>query len=116
VQLGTGDTWGPDDTWARESTSINFPIQGAGADQKYLALAVLRNWLPSVEGRVAWELHDGLFILVPDRHAQRAVAEGRRMLSNLPYKQAWGRDFPIQFPVDAKVGKSWGDLVEVRHA
>lgn len=102
-----------DNTWAVESTSINFPIQGVGADQKYLALAVLRNYLPKVNGKFYFELHDGLFVVVPDAHVDRALAEIRHLLSNLPYKRAWGVDLPIQFPVDAKRGKSWGDLKEV---
>jgi len=102
-----------DNLWMVESTSINFPIQGVGADQKYLALAVLRNYLPKVNGRFYFELHDGLFVVVPDAHADRAVAEIRHLLSNLPYRRAWGVDLPIKFPVDAKVGPSWGDLKEV---
>lgn len=112
VQLGTGDTWQSDYSWSLASTSINFPIQGAGADQKYLALAVLRDYLPKVDGRLYFELHDGLFIVVPDRYAQRAAKEVKYLLSNLPYKKAWGVILPVQFPVDAKLGPSWGELKE----
>jgi DNA polymerase-1 len=100
--------------WARDSTAINFPIQGVGADQKYLALAVLRNYLPKVDGRFYFELHDGLFIVVPDDKAEKAAHEVKHLLSNLPYKRAWGVDLPIQFPVDAKMGSSWGELKEVK--
>lgn len=99
--------------WSVESTSINFPIQGVGADQKYLALAVLRNYLPKVGGYFYFELHDGLFVVVPDGVAEQATADIRHLLSNLPYKKAWGVDLPIKFPVDAKAGKTWGDLKEV---
>lgn len=113
VQLGDPDGWDPQRTWSYDSTAINFPIQGVGADQKYLALAVLKNYLPSVDGHFYYELHDGIFTIVPDRYAERAAVEIRELLSNLPYKQAWGRDFPILFPVDAKIGKSWGDLKEI---
>ena len=123
INVGTPDTWRrwnektdqvDDWTWASESTSINFPIQGTGADQKYLALAVLKNYLPQVDGRFYFELHDGLFVVVPDRYVGKAVEDIRNMLSNLPYKQAWGVDLPIKFPVDAKSGKSWGQLKEIK--
>lgn len=112
VQLGTGDTWNYDHTWGLGSTAINFPIQGAGADQKYLALLVLRDYLPKVDGRLYFELHDGVFVIVPDHYAQRAAKEIKHLLSNLPYKKAWGVDLPINFPVDAKLGPSWGELTE----
>lgn len=103
-----------DNTWSSESTGINFPIQGSGADQKYLALAVLRKYLPTVGGRFYFELHDGIFIVVPDDKAEKALHDVRHLLSNLPYKKAWGVDLPIPFPVDAKIGKSWGALEEVK--
>jgi DNA polymerase I len=114
IQLGTGDTWMVDNVWGLESAAINSPIQGSGADQKYLALAAARNYLPSVDGRFYYELHDGLFFIVPDRYAERAVVEMKQLLSELPYKKAWGKDLPILFPVDAKWGKSWGGLEEYK--
>jgi DNA polymerase-1 len=125
ITLGTPDTWvykdvdpdtgqAMDATWSHESTAINFPVQGVGADQKYLAMRVLKDYLPKVDGRFAFELHDGLFVRVPKRYADRAVREIRHLLSNLPYKKAWGVDLPIQFPVDAKRGPTWGDLKEVK--
>ena len=113
INLLKGDEWESKWKWGIESTSINGPIQGSGADQKYLAMAVLRDYLPSVDGKFYYELHDGLFVVIPDQHAERAVHEIKHLLSNLPYKSAWGVDLPIQFPVDAKMGKSWGDLKEV---
>jgi len=111
VQLGFD--WPSKLKWSYESTSINFPIQGVGADQKYLAIMVAGNYLPKVGGRVAFELHDGLFFYIPKAHSQRAVHELRAILSNLPYEKAWGVSLPIAFPVDAKIGHSWGDLKEV---
>ncbi len=110
VFIGTGDLWTPDTKWQRESTSINFPIQGIGADQKYLALQVMRDWLPKYDGRFYYELHDGLFFIFPDRHARKAVEEGQRILSSLPYEKAWGVKLPVEFPVDAKIGRAWGSL------
>jgi DNA polymerase-1 len=100
-------------SWSVVSTAINFPIQSMGAEQKYLALLVLKNQLPLYDGVFMYELHDGLFIAVPDDKAEKAAHELKHILSNLPYKKAWDLKLSVQFPVDAKVGPSWGDLVEV---
>jgi alpha-mannosidase len=74
---------------------------------------VLRDYLPRVDGRFYYELHDGIFTVVPTHLAEKAAREIKYLFSNLPYKQAWGRTFPVEFPVDAKMGPSWGELKEV---
>lgn len=112
VQLVGG--WAGREAWAKESTAINYPIQGTGGDQKYLALAVARNHLPEFGGYFYYELHDGLFFIFPESKAEIATRKFRELLSNLPYKAAWGVDLPIDFPVDAKIGPTWGDLKELR--
>lgn len=96
--------------WPMEQTAINYPIQGTGGDQKYLALAMARNHLNTFNGRLYFELHDGLFFIFPTAKAEKAGHFFLNLLSNLPYKVAWGVDFPIQFPVDGKIGLNWGDL------
>lgn len=98
--------------WSMGSTAINYRIQGTGADQKYLALAVLKDYLNSIGAYFAWDLHDGIYLYVPHHHVARAADEIRDILLNLPYKQAWGFDPPIPLPWDAKVGGSWGSLKE----
>lgn len=104
-------SWTGRDAWPMESTAINYPIQGTGADQKYLALAVLRNLLPKYNAYFYMELHDGIFTIVPQDRSREAGEVIKKSLSNLPYKQAWGIDLPIQFPVDSKISsESWGDL------
>lgn len=102
-----------DNKWGCESTAINFPIQGTGADQKYLALAALKDMLNEYNSRLYFELHDGVYVLTPDHLADKFVRLVRDRLSNLPYKKLWGVDLPIQFPVDAKMGKAWGSLKKV---
>lgn len=99
--------------WEYASTAINYPIQSMGAEQKYLALAVLKNHLNEYDARFYFELHDGLFIIVPDAKAEKAVHELKQILSHLPYEQAWKLPLPIGFPVDAKIGPSWGELTEI---
>ena len=104
-------SWAGRDAWEMESSAINYPIQGTGGDQKYLALAVARNLLPKYRGYFYYELHDGLFFIFPHAVARQAAETFKYVLSNLPYKKAWGLDLPITFPVDAKLSpESWGDL------
>lgn len=99
-----------DYSWSYGATAINFPIQSIGADQKYLALSVARNILPDHNAYFYYELHDGLFFIVPHLYAKAFVKRMKHVLSNLPYEKAWGLHLPIQFPVDAKFGPSWGEL------
>jgi DNA polymerase I-like protein with 3'-5' exonuclease and polymerase domains len=105
--------WPNDLKWGLESTAINFPIQGVGADQKYLAMAALRSYLPKVNGHFYFDLHDGLYSIAPKHLSEKAAVEIRTLLSNLPYEKAWGVKLPIGFPVEAKVGPSWGELRKV---
>jgi DNA polymerase I-like protein with 3'-5' exonuclease and polymerase domains len=102
-----------DKRWRYESTAVNFPIQGTGADQKYLALAVLRNELAKFDAHYYFELHDGLFIIAPNAKAEAAAHHIRSVLDALPYKQAWGFTPRIPLPFDAKIGPSWGQLKKV---
>jgi len=104
----------PNMRWSYEATAVNYPIQSMGAEQKYLALMVARNVLPKFRGYFYYELHDGLFFIVPNIYTRTACKVLKQELSNLPYRKAWGRDFPISFPVDAKHGPSWGELVEYK--
>jgi DNA polymerase I-like protein with 3'-5' exonuclease and polymerase domains len=106
--------WGGSTGWSLESTAINYPIQGTGADQKYLALAVLRPYMVREGIYFAWELHDGLYFYVPEKKAAKAQADIKCLLDNLPYKKAWGFAPPVPMPWDCKVGESWGQLKEVK--
>lgn len=100
----------PEMQWSYISTAVNYPIQSMGAEQKFLALSVARDMLPAYDARFYFELHDGLFFIAPDEHAERFYEDMKTVFSNLPYKEAWGMDLPIPFPVDGKIGKNWGDL------
>lgn len=99
--------------WRLESTAVNFPIQGIGADQKYLAIKLLNNVLPQVGGHFYFELHDGLYAILPEKTAMRDGLRIRDMLSNMPYKKAWGFTPPVPLPWDMKIGPNWGDMTEV---
>lgn len=99
--------------WEYASTAINYPIQSMGAEQKYLAMAILKNQLAEYDAHFYMELHDGVFIVAPHEKAEKCVHELKKVLSHLPYERAWKLHLPIGFPVDAKIGPNWGDLKNV---
>lgn len=105
--------WTRQRSWLLESASVNFPVQGIGADQKYLAMSCLRPLLDKYEGRFFFELHDGIYSVFPDDVALEAAHEGKNLLDNLPYKQAWDFTPPIPLPFDIKIGPNWGDMTEL---
>lgn len=95
-------------SWKMEGTALNYPVQGTGGDQKYLALRALKDFIIPAGGYFAWDLHDGLYWFIPDNIVDRVTVEGKQLLDNLPYQEAWGFAPPIPMPWDCKYGKSWG--------
>lgn len=102
------------DGWAMGSTAINYRIQGTGADQKYLALKVLKPLLIELGAYFAWDLHDGIYLYVPDDQVEGAAYAIKSRLDSLPYKKAWDFTPPVKLPWDCKVGPSWGALREYK--
>lgn len=104
--------WAGQNGWSMASTSINYRIQGTGADQKYLAMMMVRDYVHDIGGYFGWDLHDGLYFYIPDAMVRKAVVEIKDTLDNLPYAQTWGFIPSIPLPFDVKIGKSWGTLRE----
>lgn len=107
--------WGGKLGWSMGSTSLNYKIQGTGADQKYLAIAVIGPYLTKIGAYFAWDLHDGIYIYVPVDKVQRAAVDIKYLLDNLPYKKAWDYVPSIHMPWDCKTGGSWGALKEYHY-
>lgn len=105
----TGE-WGGDLAWQMEGTAINYPVQGTGAEQKYLALRCVRKYINEAGIKFAWDLHDGLYFYVPIPKVKDAAYVIKKILDTLPYEAVWDFKPPIPMPWDCKVGPSWGDL------
>lgn len=108
--------WSGDWGWSMGSTAINTRIQGTGACQKYLAIAVIKDYLNQIGGKFLFDLHDGLYLAIPSAIRPKAVVVMKQLLDNLPYRQAWGYTPPVPMPWDCKVGKAWGRMKEVKFA
>ena len=105
------DEWGQHE-WVTSSSAINFPIQGSGSDMKELAIAMVAQKFP--EAHFAFDVHDALFMYLPDNDGVVDLATDiKRCLNNLPYAEAWQRDIPIPLLWDAALGTSWGDMKEI---
>jgi DNA polymerase I-like protein with 3'-5' exonuclease and polymerase domains len=104
--------WGGSLGWSMGSTAINFPIQGTGGDQKYLAMSMLRPTMTKYDAKFLLDMHDGIYSYVRDDLVDAYVTEAKRILDRLPYQQAWGMTPPIPMIWDCKVGKTWGSLKE----
>lgn len=99
--------------WSMGSTAINYRIQGTGADQKLLALATLTPYLLEVGGRFSFDLHDGLYFLIPEGEVTAFCQNAKQELDTLPYQEKWGFEPPIPLTWDCKAGKSWGTMKEI---
>lgn len=102
--------WGGEMSWQMEGTAINYRIQGTGAEQKYLALRCVREYLNEIGARFAWDLHDGLYFYVPAPKVRDAAHRIKDILDTLPYEATWGFKPPIPLPWSCRIGPSWGDL------
>ncbi len=102
--------WNGKNGWSMASTAINYRIQGTGADQKYLALMVIRDYLSTIDARFFLDLHDGIYLLVPDRYAKTAATHIKGELDALPYAACWNYIPTVPLPWDVKMGKTWGTL------
>ena len=110
-------------SWQSKSSAIMFPIQGSGAEMKYLAIAVMRRKFPEL---TFWgEIHDEVIYTYDLRDfrtkncdnrnfaADNMCCKVKKILDNLPYEKAWGWQPKIPFTWSVSYGRSWGELEEV---
>lgn len=104
--------WDDDNKWGTESSAINFPIQGTGADMKELAITTLYLKYPEVDFMM--DMHDGIFYTTNTCSATDELARDiRHTLNRLDYRTAWDFDPPIPLPWDGAIGDSWGAMRKV---
>lgn len=103
--------WVGRDAYKSEQTSINFPIQGTGADIATLALATLKPFLLRHKIRFAWNLHDGQYFhfALPLSEARSVGQEMLVMLKTLDYG-IWNWQPKVPLPWDGKIGTSWAEM------
>jgi DNA polymerase I-like protein with 3'-5' exonuclease and polymerase domains len=97
--------------WGTESSAVNFPIQGFGADHKELAIAAAYDKFP--EADLILDLHDGLWYSVPEVGGEELLLEMRDYISHLPYAEMWNKDIPVNLLFDAQSGPNFLDIKEL---
>ena len=104
--------WTGRNEWYNGQTAINFPIQGTAGDQKYMANWATCKFCIKHKIRLLFDLHDGLWYILPKSEAKDLLIEMRTTMSNLPYDM-FGWEPRISFPVSASVGYSVGSMEEL---
>jgi hypothetical protein len=100
--------------YANEQTAINFPVQGTGADMKFLGIALCDAYMQTRGARYIMDLHDALYVVIPDDSRAMDTARGiKKLLNNLPYQDVFGWTPTVPLPVDGKIGTSWGEMNKV---
>ena len=103
--------WDKENRWSTESSAINFPIQGAGADMADLAIQEIDKYFPEFE--LWFLLHDGIHMeTLIDTPIER-ILECREMLNKLDYAKWWGTAPVVPLSWDASVGARWSELKEL---
>lgn len=103
--------WDKENRWSTESSAINFPIQGAGADMKDLAIQEIDKHFPEFE--FWFDLHDGLHYEVDIDLPDSRLIECREMLDKMDYLKWWGVQPVVPLTWDASVGPDWAQLKEL---
>lgn len=103
--------------WELDSTAINFPIQGSGADMKEIAINLIASGFPQLE--FYFDLHDGLWYVVDKPKGVQPIADLLKLLNDVKellsepkmYKLCWRVTPPIPIEWSAAVGTSMGNMV-----
>ena len=104
--------WESERDWQYESTAINFPIQGSGADMKALATYMVKDFCLDHGIIWAFDLHDAIFYYIPERQSE-LLTQVLALLNSIDYNKAWGNDLRLDFPWTAAIGPHWGEMEEL---
>jgi DNA polymerase-1 len=100
--------WGGRDSWQSESSAINVPIQGSGADMKELAISTIYEEFPDTF--FALDLHDATFSYAPIDQLDRMKKEVLERLNAINYEMYWNIYMPIPLTFEAGAGTSFRDV------
>jgi len=85
--------------WQGESSAINMPIQGSGADLSELLIALLDTKFPELIFQV--QVHDSLVWLIPD---ELNSLELKEFVDSIDYNKYFEADLKVDFPLDFALG------------
>jgi len=97
--------------WQSESSAINHPIQGSGADHKNIVISYVSMKYP--EMLFALDLHDGLWFFYPEEWTDEDFIAVRDDVNTINFHDIWNCEHVVDFPFDAQVGTSFGNVKEI---
>lgn len=86
-----------------ERLAINAPIQGTGADIIKMAMIKVNEAIKNYDANILLQIHDELLIEVKDEEVEEVKNIVKNTMENIV-------DFGVDFPVEIKTGKNWGDV------
>ena len=95
-------------SWITESSAINVPIQGTGADMKEIAIKETFEKVP--EAVFVLDLHDANFFFVPEAQAQELHRRLDHTLNSIDYSVYLGMELPIKLPYESKRGHTFAQV------
>lgn len=94
--------------WITESSAINVPIQGAGADMKEIAIKETFDKVP--EAKFLLDLHDANFFYIPIDRADELHARLDDALNTINYTKYWNFELAIPLPYESKRGNTFAEV------
>lgn len=100
--------WAGSDSWASESSALMFPIQGAGASMKEIAIKELFEKFPEVF--FCLDLHDATFNYCELEHMKELEQDVLNTLNAIDYEAYWGFKPACPLTYEAVSGTSFKDV------
>ena len=98
-----------DKQFVSEQTCVNFPIQGAGASMKLIAISAIKKAGYPVQFLL--DLHDASFYLMSEADKARGLdQELKQFLSSIDYEPHWGFKPSVKLSYSVTSGKNFADL------
>ena len=94
--------------WSGESSAINEPIQGSGADLTVIAIGEVQDNYPDYIFQIT--VHDSLCWLMPE---DDDPIEFRDFLNGIDYSKYISQEILLDFPLDCAVGPNLGSLTAI---
>jgi uracil-DNA glycosylase family 4 len=98
-----------------ERQAINSPVQSFASDMNTLAMmeTVERFKEQGIEGYPLGTIHDATLFEIRIRDLRRALPIIKRTFENLPLRKRFGVHLDVPIVADIKVGRHWGDAIEL---
>jgi DNA polymerase-1 len=91
--------------WATESSAINMPVQGSGADQKDLIVWLVSEQFPEIT--FSLDVHDEAIFFLPEDNAEELHKEVVHFLNCIDYNKWWNMNVPMPLHFEGILGDNF---------